>query len=102
MYYPTQRATIEGLIGRGAQLEVACLQADPDKILGWICHEQAGPKAVVHYIYVKDAYLSLGIGEALLARCPGEKPGFYTHRYRQVLDVCGRDWKPAPEIARRK
>jgi len=102
MYYPTQRATIEGLIGRGAQLEVAALAADPEKILGWACSEQVGPNAVIHYVYTKDAYLTLGIGEALVARCPGTQPGFYTHRYRQVLDACGRDWKHAPEIARRK
>lgn len=104
MYFPTQRATIEGLVARGAQFEVACLTADQDKILGWICHEQSGPDAVVHYIYVKDPYLSLGIAEQLVARIPGNKPGFYTHRYRQVVDALGSNsgWRHAAEIGRRK
>lgn len=106
MYFPVTRSTIEQLVGRGAQFEVACLAADPERILGWICHEQSGPDAVVHYIYVKDPYLPLGIGEALVERASGNKPGFYTFRYRQVVDACqpqGKDgWRHVPEIARRK
>lgn len=103
MYFPVQRATIEGLIGRGAELEIACLAADPDKILGWVCYETTPQnECVIHYVYVKDAYLPFGLGSTLVGRCPGTKPGFYTHRYRQVLDATGEGWRPAPEIARRK
>ena len=81
---------------------MACLKADPERILGWICYEQSGPDAVVHYCYVKDPYLPLGIGETLVDRVPGKKPGFYTFRYRQVVEACGKNWRHAPEIARRK
>lgn len=109
LYFPLTRSSIEQLVARGAVLEVACLAADPERILGWICHEQSGPDAVVHYIYVKDPYLSLGIAEALVERVPGKKPGFYTYRYRQVVDACQpprtkdrEGWVHAPEIARRK
>lgn len=109
LYFPLTRGTIEQLVARGATFTVACLAADPERILGWICHEQSGPEAVVHYLYVKDPYLSLGIGDALIARIPGNKPGFYTFRYRQVVDACQpartkdrEGWVHAPEIARRK
>lgn len=104
MYFPLTRSTIEQLIARGAELKVACLESNPDHILGWICHELNGPKAVVHYLYVKDPYLPLGIGEALIQAIPGEKPGFYTFRYRQVSDACSyeKGWRHIPEIARRK
>lgn len=103
MYFPVQRATIEGLIGRGAELEIACLEADVDKILGWSCFEVApSGESIINYVYVKDAYLPFGLGKALVDRAPGKKPGFYTHRYRQVLDACGDGWRHAPEIARRK
>lgn len=107
LYFPMTRSSIEQLVARGAEFEVACLAADPERILGWICHEkQLGPEAVIHYVYVKDPYLGLGIGEALVERAPGKKPGFYTYRYRQVVDACqpqGKDgWHHVPEIARRK
>jgi hypothetical protein len=101
VYFPLTRSVIEQLIARGAEIEVACLAADPECILGWICHEQTGPNAVVHYLYVKDPYLGLGIDEALIDRIPGNKPGFYTFRYRQVAAAC-QGWTHAAEIARRK
>lgn len=109
LYFPLTRSTIEQLVARGAEFVIACLAADPERILGWICYEQTGPKAVVHYIYVKDPYLPLGIGDALVGQIPGQKPGFFTFRYRQVTDACqplrSKDregWVHAPEIARRK
>lgn len=101
VYFPLTRSVIEQLVARGAEFKVACLADNPDLILGWICHELTGPDAVVHYVYTKDPYLSLGIGEALVAAIPGNKPGFYTFRYRQVSEAC-QGWKHAAEIARRK
>lgn len=101
VYFPLTRSVIEQLVARGAEFKVACLAADPERILGWICYEQVGPDAVVHYLYVKDPYLNLGIGEALVSQAPGRQPGFYTFRYRQVVDAC-QDWTHAAEIARRK
>lgn len=101
LYFQLTRSTIEQLVARGAEFKVACLASDPERILGWICHEQTGPDAVVHYAYTKDPYLGLGVTEALVAAIPGNKPGFYTFRYRQVVDAC-KGWRHAPEIARRK
>lgn len=104
VYFPLTRSVIEQLVGRGAEFLVACLANNPDHILGWICHELSGPDAVVHYLYVKDPYLSLGIGDALVQKIPGKKPGFFTFRYRQVSEACSIEegWRHAPEIARRK
>lgn len=107
LFFPLQRSAIEQLIGRGATFEIACRAADENHILGWICKEtskEAIPKCIVHYIYTREAYLPFGIGEELVKRCEGEKPGYYTYRYRQVSDTCDfrKGWRHIPEIARRK
>lgn len=115
VYYPLTRSVIEQLVARGAEFKVAALESNPDHILGWICYELLpartpdGPEAVIHYLYVKDPYLPLGIDDQLVAAVPGVKPGFYTFRYRQVVEALdrakgpeGQHWKHAPEIARRK
>lgn len=98
-YFKVQRSTIEGLIGRGAEVLVAT--SESGRILGWVCYEVVSDRAAIHYLYVKDAFIPLGIGALLVDRIPGTKPGFYSHRYRQVIDLC-RGWTHAPEIARRK
>lgn len=101
-FFKVTRSTIEGLVLRGAEFKIAYIEKYPKRILGWVCYEvlPAG-EACVHYLYVKDPYIALNIGKALVNECPGEKPGFYTHRYRQVTDACP-EWRHAPEIARRK
>lgn len=104
-YYAQTRGVIEDLVGRGATFEVACRDDDPNHILGWVCRELTSTgETVIHYLYVKESYLPFNIGQALVERSPGTKPGFYTFRYRQVADACpSRDgWRHAPEIARRK
>lgn len=103
-YYKVTRAAIEQLIIRGAKLEIACKESDPDKILGWVCSELTGPDTVIHYLYVKEGYLPFDIGAKLVERTEGKKPGFYTYRYRQVQDACPGDqgWRHEPSIARRK
>jgi hypothetical protein len=107
LYFPLQRSAIEQLIGRGATVEIACRTQDENHILGWICSEvskENEPKAIVHYLYIREAYLPFGIGEALVARCEGAKPGYFTYRYRTVSDACDtrQGWRHIPEISRRK
>lgn len=106
-YYDVQRDCIEQLIARGMDILVAA-HAGTDRILGWVAYEltqDAPARTVIHYLYVKDPYLSIvpSIGGTLLDRVPGVKPGYYTHRYRTVVDHCTADsgWRHAPEIARR-
>ncbi len=106
-YYPLTRRVIEQLIMRGAKLTVACKEDKPDVILGWACTEQTNeqdPHAVIHYIYVKDAYVKLrSIGRGFVSRCAGKKPGLYTFRSRQTEDLCREaGFRHAPEVARRK
>lgn len=105
-YYKTLEDTMEGLVARGATFQVACLEARPASILGWICSEVVlSGETCVHYLYIKDPYLGNfdEISERLLAETAGRKPGFFTFRYRQVADAClPRKFKHAPEIARRK
>ena len=101
-YYDVMRSTIEGLIARGAEFRVACLETHPDRILGWCCYEQL-PDGLccIHYVYVKDPYLRMGIGEKLVDSAAGTKPGLYTFRTRQVTEACP-GWRHAAEVARRK
>lgn len=102
-FFKTCRSTIEGLVLRGAEFKIAHSEKYPARILGWVCYEvMPQGECCLHYLYVKDPYISLNIGAALVNECPGTKPGFYTHRYRQVTDSIGEGWRHAPEIARRK
>lgn len=101
LFFKTTEATIEGLISRGAQFLLA-IHPDTGRILSWVCYEVLSKgEACVHYLYTKDAFLKYGLGEWLVGQVPGTRPGFYTHRFRQVVDACP-NWKHAPEIARRR
>jgi len=101
-YFDSISSTIEGLIARGATLQVACPESSPDRIAGWICSEQL-PDGLccVHYLYVKDPFLGMKIGDSLVEAASGKKPGLYTFRFRQVAEAC-QGWRHAPEVARRK
>lgn len=100
-FFAVTSSTIEGLVSRGASFLVA-VHPGTDRILGWICYEVLSRgEACVHFLYVKDFALKFGIGERLVEQTPGNKPGFFTHRYRQVAEAC-QGWRHAPEIARRK
>lgn len=101
-YFDSIRSTIDGLIARGAVLQVACLASKPEAIIGWVCSELLSDGlCCIHYVYVKDPYLRNGIGEQLVDSCQGKKPGLYTFRFRQVVESC-QGYKHAPEVARRK
>lgn len=99
LYYATQRACIEDLLLRGAQVKIVHPSGHPDTILGWACAEEKEGKTVLHYLYVRDAFMGFGIPNLLLDSLPGTKPGFITHRLalREL-----KDWRHVPEIARRK
>jgi hypothetical protein len=97
LYYETQRETISGLLRRGAQVTILCAEGLEDFIIGWACHERTSIEPVLHYLYIKDPYLSFGFHHSLLDSLNG--PGFYTHRL--PLKAL-RKWKHVPEIARRQ
>lgn len=99
LYYETQRTLIEGLISRGAKIYIAYPEDHEEVILGWTCSEEKDGEAVVHYLYVKDPFLGLGIQERLISVLPGSKPGFVTHKLNHK-ELNG--WRHTPEMARRK
>lgn len=96
LYYDTTRAAIAGLIARGATVLMAEYKGE---LLGYICGEVKDGKTVHHYTYVKDPFLRRGVEEALLARLPGTKPGWFTFAQERFLRE--KQWKHAPEMARR-
>ncbi len=100
LYFETMRTLIEDLITRGAKITVAAHQDDPDLILGWACYEIKEGRTVLHYLYIRDAYVgsSQSIFDELLAKMPGDKPGFLTFKLPHK-DL--KTWTHAPEIARR-
>jgi GNAT superfamily N-acetyltransferase len=100
LFYCTTRSNIENLVARGAILKVACLESDEDNILGWVCYERLrDDEFCVHYVYVKDPYLTRGVGQRLAEELP--EKGMYSYRCNQVEDFFpGYRW--VPEIARRK
>jgi GNAT superfamily N-acetyltransferase len=109
LYYSTYRSTIEGLVGRGAEVVVAVNSEDEDHILGYVCFETTPDGfSCIHYLYVKDPYLKRGVDAILLEQVKGQKPGFFTFKYSQVTEALFKRWpnlgvwKWAPEIARRK
>lgn len=101
-FYDVTASTIEGLIARGAEFTVACLEKYQGRILGWLCYEVLPDGLTcVHYTYTKDPYLRMGIGALLVKEAKGTKPGLYTHRFNQVVEACP-GFRHAPEAARRK
>lgn len=106
-YYASISSTIEGLVARGAYFLVA-VPAEGEfnsRILGWCCTEVLGDgTCAIHYVYVKDPYLRLGIGEKLVSAAKGTKPGIFSFRFSQVAEACpfAEGWRHSPEIARRK
>lgn len=99
LYYETQRTLIEGLIARGAKIVIAYPEGREEVILGWACGEEKAGETVLHYLYVKDPFLGLGIPERLVSQLPGTGPGHITHilPYREFSE-----WRHTPEMARRK
>lgn len=97
LYHEVQRQALEGLLGRGAKLTVACHENRPDRILGWACSEVKDGRCVVHYLFERD--VGLEVATVLVASLEGTKPGFVTHK---LFFPALRDWTHAPEIARRK
>jgi GNAT superfamily N-acetyltransferase len=100
-YYASITSTIDGLIARGATILVATPDDRPDRILGWVCYEVVDDATCIHYLYVKDAFLRMGIGAQLVEQTQGAKPGTYSFRAKQVVEACP-GWRHRPEVARRK
>lgn len=100
LYYQTMHESVEGLLARGAKIEVACARHDSTKILGWICSEIVKGGWCMHAVYVKDPYRRLGLAKELITRNETQGRRFYTFRTKCSGYFAGLEY--APEIARRK
>jgi len=65
IYYAEHHKVIERLL-KGCDVYVACNDNDVAELYGFICGERIEGLFVLHYVYVKQMYRSLGIGTMLL------------------------------------
>jgi len=99
LFYEVQRTLIEDLLGRGADIIIAYPENHENAILGWACGEEKDGATVLHYLYIKDPYLGLGIPARLISELRGSSPGFVTHKLPNKELTA---WRHVPEMARRK
>ena len=72
--YEMHREVVTRLLESGITL-VACMDDDPDQVLGWLCAQRTPKFLVVHYCYMKAPFRRFGLARSLLAAfdyCPGE------------------------------
>lgn len=83
VYFSRHKRRIAKILERPETVvAIACSVEDPDSILGWVCFEMRRGCAVVHFLYVKQAYRRFGIGVTLLDMVKagaGSKPLFCSH-----------------------
>lgn len=75
------KATVVDCMARGT-VTVACSRRSPKVIYGFTCYETDRGYPLVHYVYVKGIFRSMGIGRSLLSIAMGSREGRprYTHR----------------------
>jgi ribosomal protein S18 acetylase RimI-like enzyme len=71
---------------------VACNDKDVAEIYGFICGERVEGLFVLHYIYVKQMYRSLGIGRTLLNMFEHDftTAALYTHHNRLATKLAAK------------
>lgn len=97
MWTTVQRATIAGILARGAEITVVLAPTVPGvftgrRVMGYAVAE---PRLeTLHWIYVKDDYRRKGVGRALLNHVAGtwHLPR-YTHRTRQSQVLLPKKWR---------
>lgn len=66
-------------------LRVACLAADEDTFVGWVCGDPR--MQTIHYVYVKSAWREQGIASQLISEIV-QGPGYYTfatHKHKKFM-----------------
>lgn len=89
--YKMHRKVVQRLLEDGITL-VACMEDDPDQVLGWLCAQRIPKFLVVHYCYVKAPYRRFGLARALIDAFeyrPGE-PVAVSHKGYICKDLKGR------------
>lgn len=98
LFFDTQRATIAGLLARGASVRICHFAESPELIQGWCCFEQKEGITILHYLYAGDPFLEPAVIDHFKDTVLGNS-GFVTHQQNKKAF---RKWKHVPEIARRK
>lgn len=90
-YFADGHKLLEEIIPRSVVL-VVCDRQDPHQILGYACYEMFDTALILHYIYIKHTFRSMGIASTLMRYAVGaEAPPalFYTHmtrKFRRMAD----------------
>ena len=63
--YEMHREVVSRLLEGGITL-VACMEDDPDQVLGWVCAQRTPKFLVVHYCYTKAPFRRFGLARTLL------------------------------------
>lgn len=80
-YYYEQSRVINDFLDH-CPVIIACDPKDPSNIFGYLVYQFIDGYFVLHYIYVKHAFRSKGVGKYLVERAGfkvGEDTAFYTH-----------------------
>lgn len=80
-YFAGQHKVIEGLLKSCTTL-VACNEADPTQIYGYVNFERVEGIFILHYLYTKHSFRKLGIAKRLLIESGHDHTiaAIYTHR----------------------
>lgn len=106
LYDVTSRATIDGILNRGARVNCAVVDLEIGRrVLGYSVSEPS--RGILHWLYVKRDYRKMGVGtsllECVLETIPDGTPLRYTHRTPASARFLGdAPWEHDPVPARTK
>ena len=63
--YKMHRSVVRRLLEEGITL-VACMEDDPDQVLGWLCAHRIPKFLILHYCYVKAPFRRFGLARSLV------------------------------------
>lgn len=67
IYYKAHHEFITALL-KSSKAAIAHVPGDEDVILGYVIYQNS-PRAIVHYVFIKEEWRMLGIAKALLSAC---------------------------------
>ena len=91
IYYSEHHKVIERLL-KGCETYVACNDNDVAELYGFICGEHIDGIFVLHYVYVKQLYRSLGVGTMLLNMFKHDPSlaSIYTHHNKLAIKLAAK------------
>lgn len=105
-FHNSHRALIDRFFQRPTStVIIACNPNDINHILGWIAIEILPSAAVVHYVYVKQAFKGEKLASKLLSNVPTNKPIVITHMTERASRILAKkylkykDFKYMPHLA---